>query len=97
MYGGCLLCSLYPLLILLTNLHNYADYTFDVKEPEFTALSKKAKGKIVWNNNSWLLIFDKLFYFIECMSFSINPEKEVSNTMYFEGNPRNYTARVRCN
>ena len=59
-------------LILL----NYADYAFDVKEPEFTALSKKAKGKTVWNNNSWLLIFDKLFYFIEYMSFSITPEKE---------------------
>lgn len=39
-------------------------------------MSKKAKGKTGWNNNSGLLIFDKLFYFIEYMSFSINPEKE---------------------
>ena len=37
-------------------------------------MSKKAKGKIILE--IILGYFDKLFYFIEYMSFSINPERE---------------------
>ena len=37
---------------------------------------RKLKVKQYRIINSWLLIFDKLFYFIAYMSFSKNPERE---------------------